>query len=706
MNKQNQLVKALGLRDVYVLSLGPMLSSGFFLLPGLAAAIAGPAVVAAYLLGSLLMVPAMLSQAELASAMPRAGGTYFFLDRSMGPVVGTVGGLGTWLVLVLKAAFALIGLGAYLALIVHIPYRPVAIGLTVLFGLLAYVGTSASGRLQRVLVLSALGILTVFLVAGVLFVFRLEPADVLQRRMTPFFASGVEGLVATAGLVFISYAGLTKVASLSEEVRDPERNIPLGMISALLTAAAIYAVGVFIMVATLDAEQFHGDLTPVASAGLVIFDGLPHWILLPALILVALAALASAANAAILSASRYPLAMARDGLAPKPLGRLGRFRTPTLAIVVTVACAILVVSTLDVVSLAKLASTFQLLVFALLCLAVIIMRESGLAAYDPGYRAPFYPVLQVVGLIAPFILIAVMGIGPVLFATVLVTLGIGWYFWYARAHITREGAVFHWFERLGQRRDLDLDTELRTILKEKGPREEDPFDEVVARAFVVDLTGPTTYGEATRVAAAELCRRIAASSDALVEGLLKGTLAGATPVSHGAALPHLRTSLAEAPELVLVRSRSGIRITPERETPAAADESTSAADVVHALFYLVSPTDDHAGHLRLLAAIAERVDSEEFWDDWMSATETDELRGAVLKNDRFVTLRIVADGPSSALAGRPLSDVDLPSDARVALIRRRGRILVPHGATTLMTGDRLSIVGEPDDIGEIRSRYW
>jgi len=112
LRAMKRLKKELGLFDVYAISTGAMFSSGFFLLPGIAAAETGPSVVLAYFLAALLMTPAMLSMAELAAAMPRAGGTYFFLDRTMGPLVGTIGGFGTWLALVLKSAFALIGLGA------------------------------------------------------------------------------------------------------------------------------------------------------------------------------------------------------------------------------------------------------------------------------------------------------------------------------------------------------------------------------------------------------------------------------------------------------------------------------------------------------------------------------------------------------------------------------------------------------------------
>jgi len=141
----DRLAKELKLFDVFAISTGAMFSSGFFLLPGLASAQAGPAVVLAYLIAALLVVPAMLSKAELSTAMPRAGGTYYFLDRSMGPVVGAVGGLGTWAALILKSAFAIIGMGAYLALFVEVPMTTLAIGLTLFFTLVNLVGAKGQG---------------------------------------------------------------------------------------------------------------------------------------------------------------------------------------------------------------------------------------------------------------------------------------------------------------------------------------------------------------------------------------------------------------------------------------------------------------------------------------------------------------------------------------------------------------------------------
>lgn len=159
------LKKDLGLLDVYSIAMGTTLSSGFFLLPGLAFAAAGQAMVTSYMVAALLVVPAMFAMVELSTAMPRAGGAYYFLDRSMGPLIGTVGGLGTWLVLILKSAFALIGLGAYVGLFFpNLPIVPLAIVMALVFGGLNLAGAKKSGSLQVVLVVGLILILSAFMV--------------------------------------------------------------------------------------------------------------------------------------------------------------------------------------------------------------------------------------------------------------------------------------------------------------------------------------------------------------------------------------------------------------------------------------------------------------------------------------------------------------------------------------------------------------
>ena len=115
----DDLERDLGLYATVTISMGAMIGSGIFVLPALGLTKAGPAVVVAYVLAGLVVLPAALSKAEMATAMPESGGTYLYIDRAMGPLAGTVAGIGAWFSLVFKSAFALVGMGAFVRHRVH-----------------------------------------------------------------------------------------------------------------------------------------------------------------------------------------------------------------------------------------------------------------------------------------------------------------------------------------------------------------------------------------------------------------------------------------------------------------------------------------------------------------------------------------------------------------------------------------------------------
>ena len=230
-----KLKKNLSLFDVYAMSTGAMFSSGLLLLPGLAAGLTGDSVYLAYFAAGFLILPAMYSMAELSTAMPKAGGTYYFLDRAMGPLMGTIGGLGSWVAVVFKSAFALVGMGAYLGIYLDMPFTLLAIILSVVFGIVNVIGAKETTMLQRALVTALVVILTAFIIFG------LSEVDGISTFAPngsdqAFFRNGLVGFVSTIGLVFVSYAGLTKVASVAEEVENPDVNIPLGMTCLLYTS--------------------------------------------------------------------------------------------------------------------------------------------------------------------------------------------------------------------------------------------------------------------------------------------------------------------------------------------------------------------------------------------------------------------------------------------------------------------------------------
>jgi amino acid transporter/mannitol/fructose-specific phosphotransferase system IIA component (Ntr-type) len=692
VTKPPRLEKQLGLWDVYSIATGATLSSGFFLLPGLAAAGAGPAMPLTYLLAGLILLPGLLSKVELATAMPKAGGVYYFLDRSMGPLVGSIGGFGTWIALVLKCAFALIGVGAYLQLFLpDLEMGPIASGFAIFFGGVNYFGAKKSGSFQVMLLIGLLILLLWFCGFGVL--------QIEMGHFSGFFESGSAGFVSTAGLVFVSYMGLTKVASVAEEVRQPERNLPLGMFLAFGSVLAIYVIGTSVMVGVVGVDALsegRGVLTPVALVAEVLVGPWGAGIMTVAAIL----AFSSVANAGILAASRYPLAMGRDKLLPAAFSHVGGRGTPTVGIAVTVGVILLSVTVFDPTKIAKLASAFQMTLFALSCLAVIVMRESRIESYDPGFRSPFYPAVQILGILAPIWIIVTMGPLPSLFTGGLIIFGAMWYTYYARDKISREGAIFHVFERLGRQRYEGLDRELREIMKERDPREADPFDELLTGAHVVDVSGPTNFVDLAKRAAERLALDVPVSANALAEGFMEGTCTGATPVSHGAALPHMRSELLDRSYIALARVSGGVSFESEGGGPTQASEQP-----IQAVFFLVSPEANPGQHLRILAQIARRVDQDSFMSEWLGAETDEQLKEALFKNERIMVVTLAGDEGNSTLIGLQIREVAFPDGTLIAMIRRGDEMVIPTGDTELIGGDRLTVIGRPEGISALRKRY-
>ena len=606
------LRKQLGLLDVYAICSGAMISSGLFVLPGIAAAKVGPAVVLAYLLSGLLLIPSMLSMAEMSTGFPRAGGSYFFVSRSLGGVFGTVDGVGVWLALILKTSIALLGLGAYLCEYVHLPMQVIGILAGLIFMALNIAGAKETTRLQVAMVIGLLVILVVLIIKGV-------PA-VDPDRYVPMAPKGWDKILPTAALVFISYIGVTKVASVAEEVKNPSRNLPLGMFISLVSILILYGTIVAVVVGIVPAEQLYKSLTPLSDAAGIAIGPLGKTLISIAAAL----AFATTANAGIMSASRYLLAMSRDRVIPHHLSRFSRFKTPMQAIVLTSMVIIVVVAFTGLERIAKLASTFQLLVFAFVNIAVIVMRESGIKSYDPGFKSPLYPWVQVVGILISVVLIPEMGLLSSIFAMGLVAVGVIWHNLYASKHIApRVGAVAKMAERLGERlleRDADalgLRTELRQIMKERGLRDEDPFIDMVEHADFIEVAEEADCEEVIRRGAGLLAKQSGISRDLILGALLERTRLGETPADAGVALPHLLLDDVHDFHLVAARSIQGL-------------EFPTSGQSIHAVFLLLGDRSNPTRHLRFLAEIARRAEDTEFIPKWIDVADVSQLPGLLI----------------------------------------------------------------------------
>jgi mannitol/fructose-specific phosphotransferase system IIA component (Ntr-type) len=421
-----------------------------------------------------------------------------------------------------------------------------------------------------------------------------------------------------------------------------------------------------------------------------------------ALSIAALIAFISVANGGTLAASRYPLALSRDHLMPRFFQKLSRWNTPFLAISSTVSLVILILLFLDPTQIAKLASAFQLMVFSLICLAVIIIRESKIEAYDPGFKSPLYPWLHLLGILLPYILIYQMGIVPLLFSIGLIATGALWYWYYARKKVVRSGAIYHLFERLGRSRFDGLEIEMRGILKEKGLRESDPFDEIVIRSHVLEYNEKEEFVNVVHLASEWISQFVDERPQQIEKQFLEGTRMGATPVTHGIALPHLRLSGLEQAEMVLVRGRKGIHI--KYKDPMKDLDREEEAEV-NAIFFLVSPVKDPTQHLRILAQIAGRVEEEGFALEWQDAKDDQEIKEALLHEDRCLSLSIDRHTESESLISKQLKEIKFPTGCLVAIIRRSRQTIIPTGNTIIEEGDRLTIIGDPKGMKEVKKLY-
>jgi amino acid transporter/mannitol/fructose-specific phosphotransferase system IIA component (Ntr-type) len=697
---KHKLSKELGLIDVFALSTGAMFSSGFFLLPGLASTHTGSSVFISYLLAAFLIMPAMFSIAELSTAIPRAGGVYFLLDRSLGPMMGTVGGIGTFLALTLKTAFALVGIGAYATIFFDAPIKIIAIVLTVVFMILNILGAKKTAGLQRFLVFFLIAVLVLFMFEGAREIFNLGAYELVTRKMTPFTTNGLSGIFSTAGFVFVAYLGLTQVASMAEEIKNPERNIPLGMILSLLATTIIYVVGVFIMVGVLPTEEFFRDLTPVWTAAQVVFKWIPAKYGGLLVVAAAIAAFASTGNGGLMAASRYPMAMGRDRVFPSYFAKISKFKTPIYSIIITSCLMVMFILILSEEGIAKMASAFQLIIFMMINFSVIVMRNSRIETYDPGYYSPLYPWMQIFGMISSFLLIIYMGWVPILFCIAVIAFAMLWYRYYARKSVMREGAIFHWFALLGKKQHAGLENELLNILKEKGLREGDPFDEMVVQAKITRLGNEKKeFKDLVKTIAICFAEDIGSIDfKELKKELLKVTSIDPALVIPRVSILHGKVDNLKRPILHIVTSQVGV------DKPIEKGE-ISSEDHIRVFFFIVSPSENPKLQLRMLSRLMDIVEREKFVEIISSITNEREIKEYLIHNDRYITLEIIRNTSTDELIGKMMKEIRFPHDVLVAIVQRGETFITPRGDTMLEEGDIITIIGEPKGIKTVFETY-
>ncbi len=398
-----KLQRTLSLPGAIAVSVGGMLS-GIFVLPGLAVGITGSSVWLAFLVAALCILPAVLSKSELATAMPKSGGTYVYIERAFGPLFGTIAGIGLWLSLLLKSAFSLVGLSFYLYVLIEVDesYTKYIALLALLFILLLNVfGVKKVEKTQLVIVtISVLSLITIVF-------FGFNSFD--SKLMEPVFSEGGSGFIAGVAFLYISYAGVTKIAAVAGEIKNPEKNLPRTMIVSLLLITTVYVLVALVLVGNVDQSVLSTDIKPIHTLFQTI--GGDYFGYFAAV--VGVITLMSMANSGVLASSRFPFAMAKDKMMPGFLGLVNsKFMTPVAAILTTSLLIGLAIVYLDVIKIAKLASAFKVLMFIFNELSVIVLRETNAQWYKPSFRSPLYPYVQLFGIVSGIVLLTFLGIMP------------------------------------------------------------------------------------------------------------------------------------------------------------------------------------------------------------------------------------------------------------------------------------------------------
>ncbi|MFD1685411.1 APC family permease [Halobellus litoreus] len=469
---ETQLERTLGLTEALMIGVGTMVGAGIFVLPGAAAALAGPASAAAFAVAGGIAMLTALSASELATAMPASGGPYHFINRGLGPLFGSIAGLGNWLGLAFATAFYAVGFGNYVSPLVAglnlnlgvaaaVPLSGAQIGglvAAIVFIAVNYLSTDGTGDLQNVIVIVLLAILGVFMALGA--------TQVRFAELTPFFpqTTGPGAILPTTALVFVSYLGFAQVATVAGEIKQPGTNLPRAMVGSVLLVTVIYAVSMLVLLGVVPLDRIAGEGTAIAIGARAVFDGFGIGLVGVGLLTFGgLLATASSANASVLSASRINYAMGRDGLMDERLSAIhSRFNTPYRSIALTGALIVVFIIAGKVNALAKAGSVLHLLVYGLLNVSLIAMRETEAMGYDPGFEAPGYPVVPVLGALLSFGLIGFMDLQQILLAGALVVGGVVWYVVYVRKRVEDTSALARYRSPPDVEVEVEVDFDLST----------------------------------------------------------------------------------------------------------------------------------------------------------------------------------------------------------------------------------------------------
>jgi amino acid transporter/nucleotide-binding universal stress UspA family protein len=405
-----RLSREMGLMDATMIGVGAMIGAGIFVLIGIAAGVAGPALILAFVLNGFVALLTAMSYAELGSCFHDAGGGYLWVKEGLPKWNGFLSGWMSWFAHAVACSLYALGFGAYFGHVLHeigltVPYwgfvspeKLLAAGIAVLFAYINFRGASETGKIGNLVTMAKIIILLIFIGFGLEMMF--SQGDWIGR-FSPFIANGMGGVFKAMGLTFIAFQGFEVIAQSSEEIKNPEKNIPRAVFISLLIVVPIYLLIAVTALATVNSSgmtpwdylALHKELALVEVAR-QFFSGGGVMILFGGLI-----STMSALNATIYSSSRVAFAMGRDRNFPAFFGKVHpRNFTPHWSILMSLAIVIFMVLSLPIEDVASAADIMFLLLFLQVNIAMIQLRKKR-PELNRGFSVPLFPVLSILGIL-------------------------------------------------------------------------------------------------------------------------------------------------------------------------------------------------------------------------------------------------------------------------------------------------------------------
>jgi APA family basic amino acid/polyamine antiporter len=409
------LRRNLNLLDATAIGVGAIIGAGIFVVLGIAMGYAGPSVIISIIIAGVIASFTAFSFAELGSAIPKAGGAYSFAFELLSPSAGFVVGFLWLFAQIVGGATISLGFASYfVAIFPAFSIKIVAVSAAIALTGLNLVGVKQSSIVNNILVAIKIGILALFIGFGI---FQTNP-----QYLADFSPNGVYGILQGAGFIFFAYLGFGRVSALGEEVKNPERNLPLAILIALFVSVVLYVLTGFTAAGLQDYRVLAHSGSPIAVAA----NATGNFTLVAAVSIGALIATASVLLTNLLGLSRVAFAMARNGQLPKSAARVSsRLGTPYVSILAMGAVLTVLTYVLDLREAAAITSFSILFVHLTVNLSAIRLRRKK--PNNAGFRVPLYPLFPLLGFfsclflmfslpqVSWFVVVVVMVIGIVVY---------------------------------------------------------------------------------------------------------------------------------------------------------------------------------------------------------------------------------------------------------------------------------------------------